>query len=176
MGKFLALHFANGIWDANIGEVMPHAGTDPAVTQKVLDFAKDIRMVPFHIQKEQNGYIINSLLVPWINAAQSLVTNGVSTPSDIDRVWMISAGGCEAPTPLKAPFMTMDIIGLPLASHILSYWGDALGDEQMKKNGAYLKEHYVDKGKHGITNGNPMEDTALGMYTYPNPEYMREDF
>jgi len=29
--KFLALHFAIGVWDSNIGEVMGHPGTDPAV-------------------------------------------------------------------------------------------------------------------------------------------------
>ena len=27
----LALHFAIGVWDSNIGEVMGHPGTDPAV-------------------------------------------------------------------------------------------------------------------------------------------------
>ncbi len=30
-GKFVALHFANGIWDANVGEVMGHPDTDPEV-------------------------------------------------------------------------------------------------------------------------------------------------
>ncbi len=57
--KFCALHFANGIWDANIAEVMPHPGTDPEVVETVLKFSKDINMVPFRIRKEQNGYLIN---------------------------------------------------------------------------------------------------------------------
>ncbi len=34
--QFLALHFAIGVWDANIGEVMGHPGTDPAVFSQVL--------------------------------------------------------------------------------------------------------------------------------------------
>ena len=29
--RFLALHFAIGVWDSNIGEVMGHPGTDTAV-------------------------------------------------------------------------------------------------------------------------------------------------
>jgi 3-hydroxybutyryl-CoA dehydrogenase len=33
--KFLALHFAIGVWDANIGEVMGHPGTDPTVFERV---------------------------------------------------------------------------------------------------------------------------------------------
>jgi len=176
--KFLALHFANGIWDANIAEVMPHPATDDTITTKVLDFAKDIHMVPFHVQKEQNGYLINSLLVPWLNAAQSLVTNGVSSPADVDKVWLISTGGYHHKelSTCRAPFIIMDQIGVPLVAGVLSYWGEIHNDEQMKANGAYLQEHYVTKGKVGITNGNPKEDTIEGIYSYPNPEYMSTDF
>ena len=70
--KFLALHFAIGVWDSNIGEVMGHPGTDPAVFERVLTFAEEIGLVPIPIRKEQNGYIINSLLVPWCTAALDL--------------------------------------------------------------------------------------------------------
>lgn len=176
--NFLALHFANGIWDANIGEVMPHPGTDATITDKVVEFAKDIRMVPFHIHKEQNGYIINSLLVPWLNAAQSLVTNGVSTPSDVDKAWLISMGGYHHPcsSTIRAPFIVMDQIGLALVANVLSYWGDVYNDEQMKANGRYLQTQYVDKGKLGITNGNPTTDQIEGIYSYPDPEYMDNNF
>ena len=44
---------------------------------------------PIAVQKEQNGYVLNSWFVPIQNAAQSLVTNGVSTPEDVDRTFMI---------------------------------------------------------------------------------------
>lgn len=176
--KFLALHFANGIWDSNIGEVMPHPNTDPAITAKVLEFTKDIRMVPFHIKKEQNGYLINSLLVPWLNASQSLVTNGVSIPQDVDKAWLISTGGYHGPKPgsVMAPFMTMDIIGLPLVATVFGHWGNVYQDEQMKHNAVYLQQVYVDKGKFGIRNGNPLTDQVEGIYKYPNPEFMKDDF
>ena len=49
--KFMALHFANGIWDENIGEVMAHPNTDPAVYDQVAEFAKAIGMVPIYIKK-----------------------------------------------------------------------------------------------------------------------------
>lgn len=178
--NFLALHFANGIWDANIGEIMPHPGTDPAITERVVNFAKDIRMVPFHILKEQNGYIINSLLVPWLNAAQTLVTNGVvQTPSEVDKAWLISMGGYHHTdlSTIRAPFIVMDQIGVPLVANVLSYWGEVSNDAQMTANGNYLQTHYVDHGKHGITNGNPsMCDPTEGIYSYPHPEYMNSDF
>ena len=94
---FCALHFANGIWDANIGEVMPHSGTSEETVRTVLRFAKEIGMVPFHVRKEQNGYLINTLLVPWLNASLTLAQRGVSVPADVDRAWLISTGGCNAP-------------------------------------------------------------------------------
>ena len=47
-----------------------------------------------------------------------------------------------APGDVRAPFMIMDIIGLPIVSHIMAYWGDKLCDEQMKKNAIFVKENY----------------------------------
>ena len=88
--KFLALHFAIGVWDSNIGEVMGHPGTDPAVFDHVLTFAEEIGLVPIPIRKEHNGYIINSLLVPWCTAALDLQVRGVSDFESIDRTWMIT--------------------------------------------------------------------------------------
>jgi len=88
--KFLALHFAIGVWDANIGEVMGHSGTDTAVFESLLTFAEEIGLVPIPIRKEQSGYIINSLLVPWCTAALELLVRGVSDFQSIDRTWMIT--------------------------------------------------------------------------------------
>jgi 3-hydroxybutyryl-CoA dehydrogenase len=76
--KFLALHFAIGVWDANIGEVMGHPGTAPAVFEALLTFAGEIGLVPIPIRKEQSGYIVNSLIVPWCTAALDLLVRGVS--------------------------------------------------------------------------------------------------
>jgi 3-hydroxybutyryl-CoA dehydrogenase len=68
--KVLALHFANGIWDTNIGEVMGHAGTDPEIFERVVQFASEIGMIPIPIHKSKMD--IYSLLVPLLTAAQEL--------------------------------------------------------------------------------------------------------
>jgi 3-hydroxyacyl-CoA dehydrogenase len=62
--RFLALHFANEIWERNAAEVMGHPGTDPEIYDLVVKFAKAIGMVPILLAKEQNGYVMNSLLIP----------------------------------------------------------------------------------------------------------------
>jgi len=161
--KFLALHFANGIWDANVGEVMGHPGTDPKVFDIVVDFAKSIGMVPIPIHKEQNGYVLNSLLVPLLSAAGNLLVNGVSDVESIDKTWMISTQ-----TP-KGPFAIMDMIGLQTMYHVDILWGEKLNDQAMLNRAKYYKENYIDKGKLGASSGE-------GFYKYPNPAYQDPDF
>jgi 3-hydroxybutyryl-CoA dehydrogenase len=55
-------------WDTNIGEVMGHAGT----ILKYLRVVSEIGMIPIPIYKEQNGYLLNTLMVPLLSAAQEL--------------------------------------------------------------------------------------------------------
>ncbi|SUB56171.1 3-hydroxyacyl-CoA dehydrogenase NAD-binding domain-containing protein [Brucella anthropi] len=104
--RFLALHFANEIWKHNVAEVMGHAGTDPAVYEQVVAFARAIGMVPIEIRKEKAGYVLNSLLVPFLSAASGLLVDGIADPQAIDRTWKIATG---AP---KGPFEIYDIVGL----------------------------------------------------------------
>ena len=52
---------------------MGHPGTDPAVLERLLKFVEEIGLVPIPIRKEQNGYVINSLIVPWCFAAMDLL-------------------------------------------------------------------------------------------------------
>ena len=110
--RFLALHFAIGVWDANIGEVMGHPGTDPALFDRVLTFAEEIGLVPIPIRIEQPGYIINSLLVPWCTAALDLLTRGVSDAHSIDRTWMITLQTGIGPCGM------MDRMGLGVVHHV----------------------------------------------------------
>jgi 3-hydroxybutyryl-CoA dehydrogenase len=161
--KFLALHFANGIWDANVGEVMGHPGTDPKVFDQVAEFAKSIGMVPILIHKEQNGYVLNSLLVPLLSAAGNLLVNGVSDVESIDKTWMISTR-----TPM-GPFAIMDMIGLQTMYHVDILWGEKLNDQAMLNRAKYYKENYIDKGNLGASTGE-------GFYKYPNPSYADPDF
>ena len=81
--KYLALHFANEIWRNNTGEVMGHAGPGQAYYDQVVEFAEAIGMVPLCLHKEQPGYILNSMLVPFLNAAEALWANGVADPETV---------------------------------------------------------------------------------------------
>lgn len=161
--KFIALHFANEIWKSNTAEVMRHEGTEESVFNALLEFSKQIGMVPLPIYKEQPGYILNSLLVPFLEAAQALLVKEVSDPETIDKTWMIATG---AP---RGPFAILDVVGVRTAYNISYGKGEATGDEKYKQLAAYLKENYVDKGKLGRESGE-------GFYKYPNPSFLQDDF
>jgi 3-hydroxybutyryl-CoA dehydrogenase len=158
---FLALHFAIGVWDANIGEVMGHPGTDPAVFERVLEFAKEISLVPIPIRKEQNGYIINSLLVPWCTAALNLIVRGVSDFESIDRTWMITMQSHIGPCG------QMDRMGLGVVHHVAKLLGET--DPAALEDARYLEENFLKKGHLGVASGQ-------GFYSYPNPAYARPGF
>lgn len=147
--RFLALHFANEIWRFNVGEVMGTALTDPAVYDTVVEFAADMGMVPIEIKKEKAGYVLNSLLVPFLNAAGELLVDGIADPEMVDKTWRIATG---APS---GPFQIYDVIGLMTPYHV------ALANPSPKSQAfaKYLKEHYIDQGKLGIAAGE-------GFYSY----------
>ncbi|KRE85072.1 3-hydroxyacyl-CoA dehydrogenase [Arthrobacter sp. Soil764] len=147
--RFLALHYANNIWAQNISEVMGTAETDPAVYAAVVDFARNSGLEPIEIKKEKAGYVLNSLLVPLLNAAAGLLLQGVADPHTIDKTWRIATG---APS---GPFQIYDVVGLTTAYNIASASPDA-GSQVFAQ---YLKEHYIDQGKLGVASGE-------GFYKY----------
>ncbi|MBF6133352.1 3-hydroxyacyl-CoA dehydrogenase [Nocardia otitidiscaviarum] len=146
--KFLALHFANQVWKFNTGEVMGTTDTDPAVFQAVVDFAAAIGMVPIELHKEKAGYVLNSLLVPFLNSGMALAAGGYAEPEAVDKTWRIATG---AP---MGPFQILDVIGLTTPYNIL-----ANGDENGRQLAKWLKDNYIDKGKLGIATGE-------GFYKY----------
>jgi len=147
--RFLALHYANNIWAQNIAEVMGTAETDPAVYAAVVDFARNSGLEPIEIKTEKAGYVLNSLLVPLLNAAAGLLLQGVADPHTIDKTWRIATG---APS---GPFQIYDVVGLTTAYNIASASPDA-GSQAFAQ---YLKEHYIDQGKLGVASGE-------GFYKY----------
>ncbi len=151
--KYLALHFANTIWKNNTAEVMGHPGTDPEIYNETVRFADEINMIPLQLHKEQPGYILNSMLVPFLSAAQALLATGVSDHATIDKTWELATG---APA---GPFKILDIVGLETAYNINQMKPDAQVEGSVtNKIGKLLKEK-IDKGETGVNAG-------IGFYDY----------
>ncbi|KAG4085476.1 3-hydroxybutyryl-CoA dehydrogenase [Neocallimastix lanati (nom. inval.)] len=151
--KFLALHFANFIWINNIAEVMSHPGTDEDVYNKVVQFSEEIGMNPLKLQKEQPRYVLNSLLIPFLQNARELWAKGVADPETIDKSWELGTG---API---GPFKIMDTIGIKTIYNINQMYPGANEEGSVtNKIGKLLKE-MIDKGEIGVNAGK-------GFYKY----------
>lgn len=158
--KFLNLHFANQIWLMNTAEVMGSPRTDPEVYKEVVEFSREIGMVPIELHKEQPGYVLNTLLMPFIKAGGYLWSNGIADPQTIDKTWMIAMGSP------KGPFAILDMVGLRTAYNITS---ERMGDNPQSKP-------FLDKMKAMIDQGKLGQESGQGFYHYPNPEYEDPDF
>lgn len=151
--KFLALHFANNIWKNNTAEIMGTDRTSIESYQTVVAFAHAISMIPLELKKEQSGYLLNSMLVPFLNAAKALLANEVADVETIDKAWMLGTGA-----PL-GPFRILDIVGLTTAYNIVAASPAAQEPGSTAARIAALLKQRIDEGKTGINAGE-------GFYKY----------
>ena len=151
--KFLALHFANNIWKQNTAEVMGTPQTSPEAYAQVVEFARAIGMIPLELKKEQPGYLLNSMLVPFLNAAEALLANDVADVEIIDAAWTLGTGA-----PL-GPFRILDIVGLTTAYNIVAASPAAQEPGSTAARIAALLKERIDAGKTGINAGE-------GFYSY----------
>lgn len=161
--KYLSLHFANTIWKNNTAEVMVQGQTDRKYFDEVTEFANAIHMIALPVLKEKSGYLLNSMLVPFLLSGLDLFANGVSDPKSIDLAWTKGTG---AP---KGPFQIFDTVGLNTAYNIVMQYQKVPGlftpllrkmmmPYNFKAMAKILKE-YIDAGKLGMSAGE-------GFYKY----------
>ena len=150
--RYCALHFANNVWKNNTAEIMGHAGTSPETFGAVVQFAAQIGMVPLPLHKEQPGYILNTMLVPFLASSEGLLSDGVAEAETIDLTWKLGTGAA------LGPFQILDIVGLETAYNINRMKPDANQEgTRTYKIGKMLKEK-IDKGETGINAGKGFYD------------------
>ena len=153
--KYLSLHFANSIWKNNTAEIMAQSKTDPKYFEEIMEFARQIRMIPLPVRKEKSGYLLNSMLVPLLFSGMDLYVNGISDPESIDKAWTLGTG---AP---KGPFQILDTVGLTTAYNIVKMYlkiPSFLAPYNFKGMEKMLRK-YIDEGKLGMSAGE-------GFYKY----------
>ena len=151
--KYLALHFANEIWRNNTAEIMGHPDTGQEYYDAVCEIAENINMIPLKLKKEQPGYILNSMLVPFLSAAEALYADGVADFETIDKTWMLATGA-----PL-GPFRILDVVGLTTAYNIGMMNPKASDPDTIEGKVAAMLKEKIDAGKTGINSGE-------GFYKY----------
>ena len=161
--KYLSMHFANSIWKNNVAEIMVQDKTDKKYFEMICEFANEIRMLALPVLKEKSGYLLNSMLVPFLLSGLDLYANGISDPESIDLAWTKGTG---AP---KGPFKIFDTVGLTTALNIVDQYQKVpglfkpmLSKMMMPYNFKGMKailEKHIAEGKLGMSSGE-------GFYKY----------
>lgn len=110
--RILGLHFFNPVFFMKLVEISKSDQLSEDVVQKVNKFAIDLDKTPVLV-KESSGYIVNRLLIPYINEACKLIDEGVATIDDIDSAMMLGANHPIGPLKLS------DMIGNEITLEIL---------------------------------------------------------
>jgi 3-hydroxybutyryl-CoA dehydrogenase len=109
--KVLGLHFFNPVPLMKLVEVVRTVVTDEKVLTAAFDFCKTLGKVPV-AAKDNSGFIVNLLLVPYLLDAIRALEKGVASIEDIDKGMML---GCGYP---MGPFTLLDFVGLDTTVHI----------------------------------------------------------
>jgi 3-hydroxybutyryl-CoA dehydrogenase len=159
--RFAALHTHLG---SPLVDIVPGPRTEPAVIDILRRYVISTGGEPLVLHKEHAGYVLNFLLAGAINAAFSLVLDGLASREQVDMAWM---RGWKAP---RGPFGLMDYFGLDVVYHQRqgASRGDVFIDGLRERVTAYLQP-YVERGLLGVK-------TGRGFYRYPEPAFGHPDF
>jgi 3-hydroxybutyryl-CoA dehydrogenase len=115
----IGLHFFNPVPVMPLVEIVPSLHTSASTEQRVRAFADDVLGKRTIVAQDRAGFVVNSLLIPYLLAAVRMVDSGTATAEDIDTGM---TAGCAHP---MGPLRLADLIGLDTVAAI----GEALYEE-----------------------------------------------
>lgn len=109
--RFVGLHFFNPVPVMKLVEVVRTLLTGDGVQAEVTEWCRTLGKSPVAC-KDNSGFIVNRLLVPYLLDAIRALEEGVGTVADIDEAMKL---GCGYP---MGPFTLLDFVGLDTTYYI----------------------------------------------------------
>ncbi len=103
--RFVGLHFFNPVPVMKLVEVVRTIATSQETFDAAFAFAKAVGKAPI-AAKDNSGFVVNLLLVPYMLDAIRQVERGVATIEDVDKAMTL---GCGYP---MGPFVLGDFVGI----------------------------------------------------------------
>jgi len=150
--KMIGMHFFNPASIMKLVEVIPGLDTDQETVDDVVMFSESLRKLPVVVQ-ECPGFLVNRLLMPYLNEATKALGEGAATATEIDQAivkWGMPMG----------PFTLMDMLGIDVCGHVGDYLYSEYG-ERMSPAPLFFK--LVEAGRLG-------EKSGTGFYDHPGGE------
>lgn len=120
--RFCGIHFFNPVPVMKLVEVIRGLNTSDETMETALYFALSLGKTPVEVKKDSPGFIVNRLLLPYLNEAAKMLSEGVATVEDIDTAVRL---GLNYP---MGPFQMIDFGGMQLTVDVLNYFKEEFND------------------------------------------------
>ncbi len=148
--RFIGMHFFNPVPMMALVEIIRGLQTSDATHAAVQAMAKSLGKTPITV-KNAPGFVVNRILVPMINEALFVLSEGLATAEDIDAGMKL---GCNQPI---GPLALADMIGLDVCLAVMEVYLNEYGDSKYRP--CPLLKELVAAGRLG-------RKTGQGVYTY----------
>lgn len=111
-GRVIGMHFFNPAPVMKLVEVIGTVMTDEGVVGDISDLSRNLGKTPVAVG-DRAGFVVNRLLLPYLNQAALLLEQGVAGRDDIDVALKLGVG-----LPM-GPFTLLDLIGLDTSYEVM---------------------------------------------------------
>ena len=148
--RFIGMHFFNPVPMMALVEIIRGLQTSDETHEAVQAMAKALGKSPITVRNAP-GFVVNRILVPMINEAFFVLSEGLATPEDIDAGMKL---GCNHPI---GPLALADMIGLDVCLAVMDVYLSEFGDSKYRP--CPLLKEMVAAGRLG-------RKTGRGVYQY----------
>ncbi|MDR0202269.1 MAG: 3-hydroxybutyryl-CoA dehydrogenase [Delftia acidovorans] len=148
--KFIGMHFFNPVPMMALVEIIVGLQTSDATHATVKELSERLGKSPITV-KNAPGFVVNRILVPMINEAFFVLSEGLASAEDIDAGMKL---GCNQPI---GPLALADMIGLDVCLAVMEVYLKEFGDS--KYRACPLLKEMVAAGRLG-------RKTGRGVYSY----------
>jgi 3-hydroxybutyryl-CoA dehydrogenase len=147
--RVVGTHFFNPVPVMRLVEVIPGSETSRETVETAMEFCKIIGKTAIEA-KEAPGFIVNRLLVPYLNDACYAYQEGVASAKDIDEAMKLGAN-----MPI-GPLALCDLVGIDVLLMVTEYFFKEFGDPKFRPSLAMKQK--VRAGHLGVKSGKGFYD------------------